>query len=121
MAPKGRPVFDPFLNTKIVPLSGVTYFLGSHFRYFVPFLITKIVPLSGETYFLGPNFGDFSKNVRFWPILGTRFLCFTTQRNDFHGYFGPIFEPPDGRTDADGRTHGRDQRTHIRFFGLSTQ
>ena len=46
-------------------------------------MITKIVPLSGETYFVNPDFGDFSKNVLlsvlepdFYvsPIKGTIFM-----------------------------------------------
>ena len=92
---------------------------GSHiFIYFVPLFNTKIVPLSGETYFSGPNFGDFSQKCSFWTILGTRKVCFTTQRNHFHEYFWTHFWRTDGRTDGrtHGRTHGRDQRTHLRLF-----
>ena len=96
------------------------YTRGAEWPRRVPFFITKIVPLSGETYFFGPILVILAKMSAFGPFWEPDFYVSSLKGTIFVDILDPFLS---GRTDGrtHGRTHGRDQRMHIRFFGLSTQ
>ena len=51
-----------------------------------PKIFMKMVPLSGETYFSGSQNGPKATLLAKITKIGTRKVCFTTQRNDFGGW-----------------------------------
>ena len=105
VAPKGRPVFRSIFDHQNRSFEWRDILFGSHI---LVFLVTFQPPKSflwvARHTFWVPILVILAKSVAFWTILGTRKVCFTTQRNHFHEYFWTHFWP-DGRTD--GRTDTR--------------
>ena len=117
MAPKGRPVFWSIFDHQNRSFEWRDILFGSpYFGLFDHFSTTKIVPLSGETYFLDPNFGDFRKKCSFLDHFGNPKSIYASPLKGTN-IFGLIFDRTDARTD--GHTDVTNGRTSD-FFGLST-
>ena len=87
---------------------------GPEGEIFVPFLTTKMVPLSGETYFWVPILVILAKMSAFGPFWEPDFYVSSLKGTISMDIFGPIFggTPDTGRTD--GRTDGHTDVTNGR-------